>query len=203
MRASSSIEPRRLTRRTVSRFRMPRSRGVLAVDLDVGVRQGAMQRRDALRHRARTPVLEHGAGREPERILAVRRLGGRLVGPEPDPRPMVGMAVEVEGAAAAIGGGVVGGDCSATGSRGRPRRATSRPAARAARRWEGARSAAPHGSGRTPPRSARRDGAARRGRASRSRGGARPRSSARRRWSRRPGGATIRSKCCTRRSAFA
>ncbi len=157
------------------------SRRVLAIDLDVGVRERAMQRRNALRHRARTPVLEHGARREPERILAVWRLGRRLVGSAARSRhdgPHGRRSRRRRGRDRRLGRRRC---CSATASRGPPRTATSRRAARAARRWGEARLAVPHESGGTPPRSARRDGPARRGRASRSRDGGRPRSSARRR----------------------
>jgi hypothetical protein len=56
------------------------SRGVVAVHLHVGLRHGRAELRDAPRHRARVPMLQHAAGAQPEGVLGVGDLGRRVVG---------------------------------------------------------------------------------------------------------------------------
>ncbi|MNV75440.1 hypothetical protein D3C71_1687260 [compost metagenome] len=64
-----------------------------------GIGHGLVQFFHALGHGAGVPVLQHAAGAEPERILGIRCFGGRLVGQGEDNRLLVGVAVELHGAA--------------------------------------------------------------------------------------------------------
>ena len=102
-RAAAAREAQRVAIADPERLR------VGAIHLDVGVGRRAVQRRDALSHRARAGLLEDPAGLEPEGILAIRHFRRRLVRAQPDPGAMIRVAVEVEVAARSICGGIVRG----------------------------------------------------------------------------------------------
>ena len=65
------------------------------MNLHIGFGHGLVQDRNATRHGAGVPMLEHPAGVQPEGKIGVRGFGRGLVGPQPDPGPFVGLAVKI------------------------------------------------------------------------------------------------------------